>query len=209
MIRFAGYCPLELSPSLRATRSPSSISPRSTLDSHGCQTTSSPLIPATPTPITALQVSTPSLPNGPSPSLRIPIFSTATSVSVFSVTPSLPIPAFRILLSSSSRSWTPLGLKDTTVSLTPEQQSRFLPGHDASHRPAHAWDQDVFAGAGAIRSTAPDMLTLAAALIQQHQLRADAGQMKIGPAWMFESHSGNYWHNGATGGYSAYAFFNP
>ena len=47
----------------------------------------------------------------------------------------------------------PLGMHDTTVALSPEQQARFLPGHTGVHRPAHAWDLDAFAGAGAIRST--------------------------------------------------------
>jgi D-alanyl-D-alanine-carboxypeptidase/D-alanyl-D-alanine-endopeptidase len=126
----------------------------------------------------------------------------------------------------------PLGLKDTTIALSPEQQSRFIPGHDGNHRPAHAWDLDALAGAGAIRSTATDMLTyleanlhpetlkpagnstaagtLAAALTQQHELRADvAPGTRIALAWLFEADSGNYWHNGATGGYSSYAFFNP
>ena len=126
----------------------------------------------------------------------------------------------------------PLGLKDTTVSLTPEQQARFIPGHSGDHRPAHAWDLDAMAGAGAIRSTAGDMLTyleanlhpealkpagsspaaatLSAALTQQHELRADAfGGSRIALAWLYQSESGNYWHNGATGGYSSYAFFNP
>lgn len=126
----------------------------------------------------------------------------------------------------------PLGLKDTTVSLTPEQLARFIPGHSGDHQSAHAWDLDALAGAGAIRSTAGDMLTyleanlhpesikpaakstaastLSAALIQQHELRADAMPgTRIALAWLFESESGNYWHNGATGGYSAYAFFNP
>jgi CubicO group peptidase (beta-lactamase class C family) len=126
----------------------------------------------------------------------------------------------------------PLGLKDTTVALTPEQQARFIPGHDANHRPAHAWDLVAFAGAGAIRSSASDMLTyleanlhpetlkpagnspaattLAAAIRQQHELRADAFPgTRIALAWLFESESGNYWHNGGTGGYSSYAFFNP
>jgi serine-type D-Ala-D-Ala carboxypeptidase/endopeptidase len=125
----------------------------------------------------------------------------------------------------------PLGLKDTTVSLTPEQQSRFIPGHTASHKPARGWDQDALAGAGAIRSTASDMIayleanlhpdvlkpggnspaarTIAAALTQQHELRADAlPGMRIALAWLYETDSGNYWHNGATGGYSSYAFFN-
>jgi serine-type D-Ala-D-Ala carboxypeptidase/endopeptidase len=126
----------------------------------------------------------------------------------------------------------PLGLKDTTISLTPEQLARFIPGHSGDHKPAHAWDLDAFAGAGAIRSTASDMLTyleanlhpesikpaakstaastLSSALTQQHELRADAMPgTRIALAWLFESESGNYWHNGATGGYSAYAFFNP
>jgi CubicO group peptidase (beta-lactamase class C family) len=52
--------------------------------------------------------------------------------------------------------------------------------------------------------------TLAAALTQQHELRADVNPgTRIALAWLFEAESGNYWHNGATGGYSAYAFFNP
>jgi CubicO group peptidase (beta-lactamase class C family) len=126
----------------------------------------------------------------------------------------------------------PLGLKGTTVSLTAEQLARFIPGHDGNHHPAHAWDLDAMAGAGAIRSTAGDMLTyleanlhpevlkpagnspaaatLSAALARQHELRADAMPgMRIGLAWLFVTESGSYWHNGATGGYSSYAFFNP
>ena len=126
----------------------------------------------------------------------------------------------------------PLGLKDTTVSLSAEQQARFIPGHDGDHLPAHAWDLVAFAGAGAIRSTASDMLayleanlhpeairtvtsqpesaTLPAAFKLDHELRSDAMPgMRIALAWLHESASGNTWHNGATGGYSSYAFFNP
>jgi CubicO group peptidase (beta-lactamase class C family) len=126
----------------------------------------------------------------------------------------------------------PLGLKDTTVALSPEQLKRFIAGYDGQHHPAHAWDLDALAGAGAIRSTAGDMLTyleanlhpetlkpaghsaaaatLSSALTQQHELRADAGPgARIALAWLFDADSGNYWHNGATGGYSSYAFFNP
>jgi len=123
----------------------------------------------------------------------------------------------------------PLGLNDTVVALSAAQQSRFIPGHDGDHHPAHAWDLVAFAGAGAIRSTAGDMLTyleaqlhpeklkaagaagatLTAAITDSHQLRADAlPGMRIGLAWLNEAESGNYWHNGATGGYSSYAFFN-
>jgi CubicO group peptidase (beta-lactamase class C family) len=126
----------------------------------------------------------------------------------------------------------PLGLKDTTISLSLEQQLRFVPGHDADHRPAHAWDFDSFAGVGAIRSTAGDMLTyleanlhpesirpvagfpaaatLSSALIKSHELEADISSgTRIALAWLFETETGNYWYNGATGGYSACTFFNP
>jgi D-alanyl-D-alanine-carboxypeptidase/D-alanyl-D-alanine-endopeptidase len=125
----------------------------------------------------------------------------------------------------------PLGMHDTTIVLTPTQRARFLPGHTADHRPAHAWDLDAFAGAGAIRSAASDMLiyleanlhpekvkpessspaakTIAAAIVKSHDLHADSfGGQEIALAWLFDPQSGNYWHNGATGGYSSYAFFN-
>jgi CubicO group peptidase (beta-lactamase class C family) len=52
--------------------------------------------------------------------------------------------------------------------------------------------------------------TLRAALEQQHVLRADAMPgTKIALAWLFEEETGNYWHNGGTGGFTSYAFFNP
>jgi len=53
----------------------------------------------------------------------------------------------------------PLGMSDTVVSLSPAQKVRFIQGHTADHRPGHAWDIDALAGAGALRSTASDMLT--------------------------------------------------
>jgi CubicO group peptidase (beta-lactamase class C family) len=33
--------------------------------------------------------------------------------------------------------------------------------------------------------------------------------MKVALAWIYDPSTGNYWHNGATGGYSSYCFFNP
>lgn len=52
--------------------------------------------------------------------------------------------------------------------------------------------------------------TLPAALAQSHELRAEAGPgRRIAFAWLYESATGTYWHNGATGGYSSFAFFNP
>lgn len=127
----------------------------------------------------------------------------------------------------------PLGMHDTGITLTSALRARFVPGHDAEHKPARAWDIDALAGAGAIRSTAADMLTyleaqlhpehlpaaahataegktLAAAITASHVTQGDAGEgMHIALNWMHVDASGNFWHNGATGGYSAIAVFNP
>jgi CubicO group peptidase (beta-lactamase class C family) len=126
----------------------------------------------------------------------------------------------------------PLGLKDTAITLSPEQQLRFIVGHDQFHLPAKAWDSDALAGAIALRSTAGDMLTyleahlhpeslnpvagssgaatLSAALRQSLQPQAEtAPGMQIALGWLYQTETGNYWHNGATAAYSAYAFFNP
>ena len=52
----------------------------------------------------------------------------------------------------------PLGMQDTVVALSTEQRARFAQGHDQYMRPAGPWTLTVLAGAGAIRSTASDML---------------------------------------------------
>lgn len=124
----------------------------------------------------------------------------------------------------------PLGMRDTVVKLSAAQQTRFIQGHAADHSVAHAWDLDALAGAGAIRSTANDMLTyleaqlhpdkvgskhsakertLPAALKLTHELRGDAlPGMQIGFNWLYVTADGTYWHNGGTGGFSSFAFFN-
>jgi serine-type D-Ala-D-Ala carboxypeptidase/endopeptidase len=124
----------------------------------------------------------------------------------------------------------PLGLRDTTISLSAEQQARFAQGHGADHQPANAWDLGSLEGAGAIRSTADDMLTyleanlhpdtvkvapqtgpatsLGAALKLQDELRADVGGgAKIGFAWLWDAELKSYWHIEGTGGFTSYAFF--
>ncbi len=125
----------------------------------------------------------------------------------------------------------PLGMNDTVVSLSAAQQVRFIQGHTADHHNAHAWDLDALAGAGAIRSTATDMLmylqaqlhpdkvplnhsskarTLPAALKLSQEPRTEAAPgMQIAFNWLYITADGTYWHNGGTGGYSSYAFFNP
>ena len=116
----------------------------------------------------------------------------------------------------------PLGMSDTVVTLSEEQQRRFLQGHDAKHRPVHAWDLDGLAGAGAIRSTAGDMVTyleanlhpekypaLSSALTSSHLVRDSAGGGQIALAWIYAADKGMYLHNGATVGFTSHAFFIP
>jgi D-alanyl-D-alanine-carboxypeptidase/D-alanyl-D-alanine-endopeptidase len=122
----------------------------------------------------------------------------------------------------------PLGMRDTAIKLTPALVKRFAPGHGAGNKPQAAWDFTALAGAGAIRSTAADMLsfleaqlhpdrvkgrtaeakTLPAALAASHEVRADVGGgMHIALNWFRIDESGRYWHNGATGGFSSFAAF--
>jgi D-alanyl-D-alanine-carboxypeptidase/D-alanyl-D-alanine-endopeptidase len=123
----------------------------------------------------------------------------------------------------------PLGMKDTSVKLTPALTKRLATGHDEDGKPAHAWDLDALAGAGALRSTAADMLTyleaqlhpdkvkgrsaeaktLPAALAASHEVRAEAANGHIALNWLCIDDSGMYWHNGGTGGFRSFAVFDP
>ncbi len=127
----------------------------------------------------------------------------------------------------------PLGMHDTGIALTPEMKARLIAGHDGRHKPAQPWDLDALVGAGGIRSTAADMLayleaqlhpdqlsestlktpqgkTLPAAIAMCHVIHAEAAPgLHIALNWFRYDETGSYWHNGATGGYSSYAIFNP
>jgi CubicO group peptidase (beta-lactamase class C family) len=118
----------------------------------------------------------------------------------------------------------PLGLPHTVVILSAGQQQRFMQGYDAKHRPVNTADLNgPMAGAGAISSTAGDMLTylnanlhprtypaLSSSIALSHRLResANAGQ-QIALAWAYTPATGTYWHNGATHGFTSHAFFDP
>jgi CubicO group peptidase (beta-lactamase class C family) len=124
----------------------------------------------------------------------------------------------------------PLGMRDTAIKLSPALTKRFVAGHGANNAPQRAWDLDALAGAGALRSTVPDMLTfleaqlhpervkgrtpeaktLPAAIAASHEIRGEVGPgMHIALNWLRVDETGSYWHNGATGGYSSFAVFNP
>jgi CubicO group peptidase (beta-lactamase class C family) len=59
----------------------------------------------------------------------------------------------------------PLGLRDTRISLDEGQRARLAPPYDADRSPANEWHFDVLAPAGALRSTADDLLRFARAVL--------------------------------------------
>jgi CubicO group peptidase (beta-lactamase class C family) len=123
-----------------------------------------------------------------------------------------------------SRICDPLGMKDTRVTLTPEMKGRLATGHNETGNPVANWDIPTLAGAGALRSTANDILTflaadlgytktpLSQAMTDEISIRRPAGpDMEIAYAWHIQSKDGNsiVWHNGGTGGYRTYMGFDP
>lgn len=117
----------------------------------------------------------------------------------------------------------PLGLRDTRVSLVPAMMSRLASGH-ADGKPAASWDLGVFEPAGALRSTADDMLRFIRAAMdtagplapvfratEQSRRVITPGRLEIGLGWHILHINGHdiIWHNGGTGGYHAFAGFEP
>ncbi|HUB79970.1 MAG TPA: serine hydrolase domain-containing protein [Bryobacteraceae bacterium] len=118
----------------------------------------------------------------------------------------------------------PLGLQDTAVWLSPEQQTRMMQAYGLRNLPVAAWELDAYAPAGAVRSSAADMLAYLEAQLHPEKLPADfaaairnsqvaradvmAGYC-IALAWIRDDADGTYWHDGAISGYTTYAFFRP
>lgn len=118
----------------------------------------------------------------------------------------------------------PLGMHETFVDVPASDQARLSVGHDQRMDSVPPWHFDVLAGAGALRSTASDMLTyLAAELDTTHgplsravalgrTPRADfLGANRIGLAWLVGGTAANpiWWHDGETGGFASFAAFDP
>ena len=117
----------------------------------------------------------------------------------------------------------PLGLSDTVVEPSPEQSVRLAQGHGLFGRPVADWYLEGLAGAGALRSTVPDLLSylraqldpdstpLAAAIRRTHELRQPDRRHTIGLGWMRTRLPGGdlWWHNGGTGGFRSFAGFSP
>jgi CubicO group peptidase (beta-lactamase class C family) len=119
----------------------------------------------------------------------------------------------------------PIGMKSTRITLTPEMEQRFAAGHSADLVTVSRWDLTSLAGAGALRSSANDMLKfLAAAMGYSHTSLAPAfktmlsvkrptGQPFLDSAlgWVVDTRGGGeiIWKNGGTGGYRTFIGYSP
>ena len=120
---------------------------------------------------------------------------------------------------------TPLGMTETAITLTPAMRARLAPGHDGEGHVVANWDLPTLAGAGALRSTAKDLITflvanldstatpLSRTLRQTHTERQATNDpnLKIGLAWHVLTRPVGkiVWHNGGTGGYRSFIGFDP
>jgi CubicO group peptidase (beta-lactamase class C family) len=115
----------------------------------------------------------------------------------------------------------PLRMKDTGIAVPASLNSRFATGHDRFLSPAAHWTLPTLAGAGALHSTADDLLSfleaeiglretpLSVAMAAQLVPRRPAGPNEIALGWMTQKRPGGeaFWHNGGTGGYRAFCGF--
>jgi D-alanyl-D-alanine-carboxypeptidase/D-alanyl-D-alanine-endopeptidase len=120
----------------------------------------------------------------------------------------------------------PLELKSTAIALSSDMKRRLAIGHNDRGERVPNWDFPTLAGAGALRSTANDLLTflaaelgyektpLAAAMASQLAVRrptSNAG-LEIALGWHIFKKGGDreiVWHNGGTGGYRSFIGYDP
>jgi D-alanyl-D-alanine-carboxypeptidase/D-alanyl-D-alanine-endopeptidase len=114
----------------------------------------------------------------------------------------------------------PLSMPDTGINLSSSMRERAAMGHTGTLAPVAAQDLPAhLAGAGALRSTANDMLTfleaflgytessLTPAMRAMLEVRRPARQIEIGLGWFIFSKDGRQFvtHSGATGGFASFA----
>jgi CubicO group peptidase (beta-lactamase class C family) len=113
----------------------------------------------------------------------------------------------------------PLGMSETGITLSPSMKRHMAQGFNAIGSPVSLWDLPTLAGAGALRSSANDMLKflaanldstsvpLGAAMAMAHAPKKVIGSNNsIGLAWNRVELWGTpvTWHNGGTGGFRTF-----
>ena len=115
-------------------------------------------------------------------------------------------------------------MRETFVEVPAALRARLAVGHDETMAAVPAWHLDALAGAGALRSTAADLLVYLAAALDTARgpltpamalartPRADFGPgARIALGWMVSGPPTQplWWHNGGTGGFRSFAAFDP
>jgi len=117
----------------------------------------------------------------------------------------------------------PLGMTNTTITLTPDQLKKLAGGHSEYSAPVKNWDMPAIAGTGAIRSDINDLLTFAnlglvktdlypamqLAHVPHISKGKNEGQVTLG--WTLEkANDGDeyLWKDGTTGGYKSIILLN-
>jgi serine-type D-Ala-D-Ala carboxypeptidase/endopeptidase len=117
----------------------------------------------------------------------------------------------------------PLGMTRTAITVSEIMRADRAQGHDAEGTPVSDWHFDVLAGAGALRSTARDLVAflranlhpppgpLGAAIRDSHRPRARApvGHIALGWHQGLDTMPEVLWHNGQTNGFHAFVAFSP
>lgn len=117
----------------------------------------------------------------------------------------------------------PLTMPDTGIALSFSMEQRMATGHNAMLAPVATLGFTTLAGAGALRSSANDMLTfleaflgykespLSPAMKAMLEVRRPAGKMEIGLGWIIYSTDGQEiaGHSGRTRGFCSTVGFNP
>lgn len=109
----------------------------------------------------------------------------------------------------------PMGLPDTAETLSKAQKYQLAQGFNANRKPTPGWDFGTLEGAGALRSTADDLLRFAAVnlgdgeprLVESCRDSHTKRRGRVGLFWHHESlpksKAAAVWHNGGTGGFSS------
>ena len=118
----------------------------------------------------------------------------------------------------------PLGMSETAITLSDSMRHWLVKGHDQTGNVVSNWDIATLEGAGALRSDVNDMLkfiaantgpaesSLEEAMRVSHEVRSSFSEnADIGLNWIIMNTGDDkvIWHNGGTGGYHAFAGFDP
>ena len=115
----------------------------------------------------------------------------------------------------------PLGMSDTGITLSSSMKQRMATGHNAMLAPVANWNFPTLPGAGALLSSANDLLTfleaflgyrespLAPAMRAMLEVRRPVGKagFEIGLGWNILGEI--VWHDGGTGGFRSFIGYDP